>query len=112
MRVGKPHQADDWLRRPLPESQLRYAASDIEHLPGLREALGARAESLARLPAIYRASREVAQPVFVTDTELSLASFRNAWQLDRRTQAALRFMIEWHNQRPPEERRNAPDADR
>jgi ribonuclease D len=110
MRTGKPHQADDWLRRPLPESQLRYAASDIEHLPALREALGARAEALARLPAIHQASREVAQPVVVTDSELSLSSFRNAWQLDRRTQAALRFMIEWHNQRPPEERRNAPDA--
>lgn len=110
LRTGKPHQADDWLRRPLPESQLRYAASDIEHLPALREALGQRADALERIGAIYQASREVAQPVVATEPELSLASFRNAWQLNRRTQAALRFLIEWYNQRPPDERRNAPDA--
>lgn len=110
LRTGKPHQADDWLRRPLPESQLRYAASDIEHLPALREALGERADALARIPAIHQASREVAQPVVATEPELSLASFRNAWQLNRRTQAALRFLIDWYNQRPPDERRNAPDS--
>ena len=110
LREGKPHQADDWLRRPLPESQLRYAASDIEQLPALRDALGKRAEPLARISAIHQASREVAQPVVSTEPELSLASFRNAWQLNRRTQAALRFMIDWYNQRPPDERRNAPDT--
>ncbi len=110
IRAGKPHQADDWLRRPLPQSQLRYAASDIEHLPHIREALGERAEALGRLDTIYRASREVAQPSYSGDSELSLASFRNAWQLNRTTQAALRFLIDWFNSRPREERRQAPDS--
>src|SRR5690606_36360953 len=87
IRAGKPHQADDWLRRPLPESQLRYAASDIEHLPELRQQLGKRAEPQGRLRAIHHASSEVAKPSQELDSELSLASFRNAWQLNRRTQA-------------------------
>src|SRR5690606_32948486 len=104
IRAGKPHQADDWLRRPLPESQLRYAASDIEHLPAIRAELGARAEARNRLEIIYQASREVAEPSVAPDAELSLSSFRNAWQLNRRTQAALRFLIQWYNARPPQER--------
>ena len=110
IRAGKPHQADDWIRRPLPESQLRYAASDIEHLPAIRSSLGDRAEALGRLGTIYQASREVAEPQAAPDAELSLSSFRNAWQLNRRTQAALRFLIQWYNARPTEERMLAPDT--
>lgn len=110
IRSGKPHQADDWLRRPLPESQLQYAASDIRELPAIRDNLGQQAERLNRLDSIHQASREVAQPNIAAETELSLDSFRNAWQLNRKTQAALRFLIDWYNGRPAEERRYAPDT--
>ena len=109
IRAGKPHQADDWLRRPLPESQLRYAASDIEHLPEIRAALAERAEARQRMPAIHQASLEIAQPNAPQNSELSLDSFRNAWQLNPKTQAALRFLIQWYNGRPAAERQRAPD---
>ena len=46
VRVDKGDQLGDWLRRPLPQSAARYAASDVEHLialyDALREALAAK----------------------------------------------------------------------
>jgi ribonuclease D len=41
---------------------------------------------------------------------LSLSSFRNAWQLNRKTQAALRYLIEWYNGLDANARARAPDA--
>jgi ribonuclease D len=46
LHLPKGDRLTDWLRRPLGASQIRYAASDVEHLPGIaasqREELGAR----------------------------------------------------------------------
>jgi ribonuclease D len=106
----KAHQADDWLRRPLPESQLRYAASDVEHLPALAELLTQRAEAKARLALVFEASHEALEPSREPPPPLSLESFRNAWQLGPRSQTGLRFLIEWHNQLSVEERFGAPDT--
>lgn len=39
LRLDKTAQLTDWTRRPLPESDLRYAASDVAHLLALRDAL-------------------------------------------------------------------------
>jgi ribonuclease D len=105
LRTMKPHQADDWMRRPLPQSQLSYAASDIEHLPDLYRALLARAAERDRADAVLEASREILLPEpDETSATLSLASFRNAWQLDPPAQAALRFLIDWQANVPAAER--------
>ncbi len=40
---------------------------------------------------------------------IALEDFRNAWQLDVHSQAALRFLIEWHNGLSERERRYAPE---
>ena len=109
LRGTKAHQADDWVRRPLPPSQLAYAASDVEHLPALYEFLAARAKQLGRFELVSAASTEA---VWVEPKEvplLTLDSFRNAWQLDHRGQAALRYLIDWLNELPPREREYAPE---
>lgn len=110
IRAGKPHQADDWLRRPLPAPQLEYAADDIRELPALRRELGSRAEAEGKLETVYEASREASQPQRRGPRTLSLASFRNAWQLNRKTQAALRHLIDWYNGLDEGARNRAPDA--
>jgi ribonuclease D len=110
VRTGKPHQADDWRRRPLPESQLAYAASDIEDLPQLHAALKARLEEKKRAEIVYPASLELARPTRAEAEPLSLDSFRNAWQLDRQGQAALRYIVEWYNALAPDVRATAPDV--
>ncbi|MEZ4369911.1 MAG: hypothetical protein R3B07_03770 [Polyangiaceae bacterium] len=108
LRAGKAHQADDWKRRPLPQSQLAYAAGDIEHLPELREELGARLRSKGREQCVLDASRDALVPSEDPPPELSLDSFRNAWQLEPPNQAALRALMDWYNELPSHKRAQAP----
>jgi ribonuclease D len=109
VRTKKGHQADDWVRRPLQDSQLRYAATDVEHLPRMTELLLERAESMARVAVIYAASHDALSPLREPPPPLNLASFRNAWQLGARSQAGLLFLIGWYNALPLSERRHAPE---
>ncbi len=49
VRLTKGDRLTDWLRRPLGEAQLTYAASDVMHLGALRDCLVAQLEELGRL---------------------------------------------------------------
>ncbi len=108
LRAGKAHQADDWKRRPLPESQLTYAAGDIEHLPELRRVLGGRLRAKHREQIAIDAARDALVPSDDPPAELSLDSFRNAWQLDPASQAALRALMDWYNGLSAHKRAAAP----
>ena len=109
VRGTKAHQADDWVRRPLPESQLAYAAADVEHLPDLYRFLSRRLTELGRVELVPVASAESVWTEAAPPTVLALESFRNAWQLDHRGQAALRYLIQWFNALPEREREQAPE---
>ncbi len=111
VRSGKGHQADDWVRRPLPDSQLRYAAADVKHLPAIYRDLVERAlaKDQNRLSLLYEASREGLQPQREPPPPLRLENFRNAWQLDARGQAALSYLISWYNGLSPAQRKAAPE---
>jgi len=109
LRGTKAHQADDWVRRPLPASQLAYAAADVEHLPALYAFLNERVSQLGRAELVPLASAESVWTEPAPPTLLSLDSFRNAWQLDHRGQAALRYLIQWFNGLPAREREAAPE---
>jgi ribonuclease D len=109
LRGTKAHQADDWVRRPLPASQLAYAAADVEHLPDLYRFLNERLTALGRVDLVEVASAESVWTESAPPTVLALESFRNAWQLDHRGQAALRYLIQWFNALPEREREQAPE---
>jgi ribonuclease D len=109
VRSSKAHQADDWLARPLSESQLRYAASDVHDLPTLTELLLQRAEQKQRRELVFEASREALEPSREPPPPLTLDQFRNAWQLGPNSQAGLRFLIDWFNALSAEEKLHAPD---
>jgi ribonuclease D len=110
VRSDKAHQTDDWLVRPLPESQLRYAASDVQYLPALTQILTERADAKARLALVFEASHEALEPTREPPPPLSLDSFRNAWQLGPRSQAGLRFLIGWFNELSAQDKLGAPDT--
>jgi ribonuclease D len=109
VKTSKGHQADDWKRRPLPASQLAYAAEDVAHLPALRERLAARLDGRDRLDACFAASLDAAVPEREPPPPLTLASFRNAWQLDAAQQAGLRWLIGYLGQLDARERAEAPE---
>jgi ribonuclease D len=108
-RTQKTHQADDWKRRPLPPAQLEYAATDVRYLPALHTRLVEKAEALGRAAVIFAASREQLLPEPEAPARLEYDSFRNAWQLDGRGQAALSYLIDWYNRLSAAERSEAPD---
>lgn len=110
LRSEKTHQADDWVRRPLQASQLRYAASDVDYLPKMTELLLARADELDRTAIIYSASMDTLSPEKEPPAPLSLDSFRNAWQLSPKSQSGLRYLMNWYNDLSLDERRKAPDT--
>jgi ribonuclease D len=47
--LSKTDQLSDWMVRPLPASQLAYAASDVDHLLALREAIVVQLDQRGRL---------------------------------------------------------------
>jgi ribonuclease D len=49
VQLDKSAQLTDWTRRPLPDADLRYAASDVAHLLELRDTLIGRLEERGRL---------------------------------------------------------------
>jgi ribonuclease D len=108
VRSMKSHQADNWMRRPLPASQIEYAAADIKYLPALHLKLLEQLRAVQREEAVAQACAELLWPKPELPSELSLSSFRNAWQLEPKNQAALRFLIEWYNGLPAWERERAP----
>lgn len=108
-RSGKAHQADDWLSRPFSESQLKYAASDVDDLPALTEILLKRADAKDRRELVFEASREALEPSREPHAPLTLENFRNAWQLGPKSQAGLRYLIDWHNALSSDEKQYAPD---
>ncbi len=108
-RADKAHQADDWLARPLSASQLQYAASDVHDLPAITDLLLQRADAKHRRELVFEASREALEPSREPPPPLTLEQFRNAWQLGAKSQAGLRFLIDWHNRLSTEEKLAAPD---
>jgi ribonuclease D len=108
-RSDKAHQADDWLARPFSESMLQYAASDVHDLPAITELLLQRADAKDRRELVFEASREALNPSREPPPPLTLEQFRNAWQLGPKSQAGLRFLIDWHNRLSTEEKLAAPD---
>jgi ribonuclease D len=106
IRSSKSEQAGPWGTRPLTPEQLDYAASDVAHLPALRDWLAKRLGDLGREALAAEVSVETVSPLAAPP--LSLDDFRNAWQLDAPGQAVLQHLIEWWNGLSPAEQKEGP----
>ena len=89
-------QKDDWSERPLSESQLRYAAADVEHLLPLKARLVEELERVGRLAWVEEecaalAAQAVAERVVDPD---AYASMKGARDLTPRGRAILRELHE------------------
>jgi ribonuclease D len=108
LRMTKEHQADPWAKRPLPQSQLVYAAEDIVTLPQLYQALRDRLERDGKWDLVFDVTEEFCfpplKPKVTRSRVLTIEDFRNAWQLDYAGLAALQFLINWWNGLASEQR--------
>lgn len=97
VRADKGHQADDWVRRPIPPSQLAYAADDVVYLPRIYEAIRARLLERDRLGIALAATKSGLFPEPEPLGALRLDGFRNAWQLSPAGLGTLSRLVDWYN---------------
>jgi ribonuclease D len=89
----------DWLRRPLSEQQLRYAAADVRHLLAARRALIDRAERMGRLGWITSECERLVELVTESQREKRWWRLPGISRLDGRTLAVLRELWRWRENR-------------
>jgi ribonuclease D len=103
IRADKGHQADDWVRRPIPRSQLDYAAQDVAHLPAIFSHIRGHLLDLQRLDIAVAASLATLSPEPEPPRALAIGSFRNAWQLSPEGLTALASLIDLYNGLTPDD---------
>jgi ribonuclease D len=103
VRADKGHQADDWVRRPIPRSQLDYAAQDVAYLPAIFAQIRQRLAELQRFELAILASLATLTSEQEPPRTLGMSSFRNAWQLSPGGLEALASLIALYNDLPPSE---------
>ncbi|HSM13910.1 MAG TPA: HRDC domain-containing protein, partial [Thermoanaerobaculia bacterium] len=94
--LGKHETRTDWLRRPLRETQLRYAAEDVEHLlPAARE-LERRLTSLGRLGwALEDSAAMVERETEPVDPEQAWRRLKGLGRLPPRARRIARELAVW-----------------
>lgn len=97
--VDKGETRSDWLRRPLSESQLRYAADDVRHLHAIHADLDARLGALGRREWLAQDCARMVDAARgdATDPNPHL-SMRSAQRLSPEGQARVRRLLLWRDQ--------------
>jgi ribonuclease D len=98
IEIAKDETRSDWLRRPLTESQLSYAATDVVPLLPVYEQLRQRLLDVERLQwvlddgaAAARAAGEATAPTYLR--------IKSGWKLPQRQLAVLRGLCDWREDR-------------
>ncbi|SDD22058.1 ribonuclease D [Aquimonas voraii] len=95
--LEKGETRSDWLRRPLSESQLHYAADDVRYLLQPFEELSRRLEALGRSEWLREDCERSLQQAVEVDDPLPHLAVRPAQGLPRAAQARLRRLLLWRD---------------
>jgi ribonuclease D len=102
-RLPKADRLTDWLRRPLTEKQLVYAASDVEHLVELHTRLAERLERRERTAWLDEAVRELmAEPRGPRDPDEVWRRIKELRHLRGRDLGIARMVAAWREIRAVE----------
>ncbi len=100
VEMAKGDRLTDWLRRPLSDDQLRYAAADVEHLLALTDVLYAQLTELGRLEwAQEESTRLLERPRGPRTAEDALRRIKDARKLKGRSLRVARSLALWRDQR-------------
>lgn len=96
VQLRKTDSLTDWSCRPLSESQMRYAAEDVVHLPKLYAKMKGKLESLGRLDWLRHDFEELSdEGIYRVDERERYRRLKRSNQLSRRQLAAAREMAAW-----------------
>ena len=95
--LEKGEQRSDWLRRPLSDAQLKYAADDVVHLDALYRGLAERLDSLGRRAWLDEDSARLAQGADEAGDRWPHLSMRAAQFLDTAGQRRLLRLLRWRD---------------
>ena len=108
IQLDKSAQLSDWTRRPLPETDLRYAASDVAHLLELRDKLVAQLDERGRLEwAEEEIERLRSKDRSPADPDTLWWKLRGQTKLNGRARGVAQELTAWRDQlaqrqnRPP-----------
>lgn len=88
----------DWLKRPLSDEQLEYAAHDVEYLPGLYNELCQRLEALGRMSWWQEECRRLVQDCQrITPADELWRQIKGAAALDGPGRRRLRSLASWRD---------------
>lgn len=95
--LEKGEQRSDWLRRPLSDSQLHYAAQDVVHLDALYRTLSEQLEALGRRAWLDEDSARLSQGADENGDRWPHLSLRAAQFLDTDGQHRLLRLLRWRD---------------
>lgn len=94
--IDKTHTRANWLKRPLPDKYLRYAADDVDWLLPAREQLAERLEEKGRLSWAEQDSAQLLDPaLYDVDPALAIGRLKGARNLRGRRRAAAARLAAW-----------------
>ncbi len=98
--AAKGDRLTDWLRRPLTEEQLLYAAADVDHLLALQDHLDRQIAELGRAEWVAEACEELRQrPTSGTDPSQAWLRIKDVRMLKPRARGVARAICEWRERR-------------
>ena len=100
IKLDKGETRSDWVRRPLTESQLHYAALDVIYLLKLYHHLSPKLEESGFSQAIFEETGLLIDQVFSAwqQPELAYLKLRGAWELDDFSQCLLKTLVIWRDE--------------
>jgi len=99
VELEKGETRSDWLRRPLSDKQLHYAAADVFYLEDVYFKLRAQLEQSPWLSAVQEeCSRQVSVIESAgTDPDNAYLKLRGAWDLPEARQCLLKSLVAWRD---------------
>lgn len=95
--LAKGETRSDWMRRPLSEAQLQYAADDVEHLFALHDAISARLQARDRLQWLLDDGERLLASVDDDEDRWPHLAMRSAQFLDAAAQMRLLRLLRWRD---------------
>ncbi len=104
--IEKGESRSDWMRRPLSQSQLSYAANDVVFLLDMYEQLSKILLENGHLSKVYEECDGVFYSVSNDDFSAAYKRFKQAWKLNAEQFSRLKVLASWREEQMRE--RNLP----